>query len=100
MKDLLVTTWSTLRDLPAFFGKVCEEGWRKRYHYFSVIALVSSIISAIAGALGVDGASPLTTSTTAQRHFYRWWQDVLSPKVGIVSPPLPCWRYCWRCTSC
>jgi hypothetical protein len=88
MNKLLATTWSILTDPLAFFETVRHEGWWQPYRYFLVVALVLSILSPAAWALGVDGGTPLSTSTTAQRDAYRWWHDELSPRMGPASLPL------------
>jgi hypothetical protein len=88
MKSFLATTWSVMSNPSTFFENVRDEGWWTPYRYFLVIALVLSLLSPAAWALGVDGGSPLSTSTTAQRDVYRWWHDVLSPRMGFASLPI------------
>lgn len=88
MSTFLRTTWRILRDPDGFFESARDEPWLAAYRYFVVIALVLSLLSPVAWALGVDGGSPLSTSTTAQRDVYRWWHDGLSPALGVVGLPL------------
>lgn len=88
MRVFFTTTWSIIRDPQTFFDAARAEGWWPAYRYFLVIALVLSILSPLAWTLGVDGSSPVTTSTTAQRDVYRWWQDTLVPLMGPLSLPI------------
>jgi hypothetical protein len=94
MKKFAATTWFILADPLAFFESVRGEGWWQPYRYFLVVALVLSILSPAAWALGVDGGTPLSTSTTAQRDVYRWWHDGLSPRMGSASLPLAMLALC------
>jgi len=81
-------TWSIVTNPAAYFEKVRDEGWWPAYRYFLVVAVVLSILSPLAWASGVDGGSPLNTSTTAQRDVYRWWHDTLRPTIGLTSLPV------------
>lgn len=85
MKWFLHTTWEIIREPQAFFEHSQGESWWPAYHYFLIVAVVLSILSPLAWALGVDGSSPINTSLTAQRDTYRWWRDALQPQLGSWS---------------
>ncbi len=88
MKPFFVTTWQVVRDPHSFFDSIRDEGWWPPYRYFLVIAIVLSILSPLAWAVGLDGRSPVNTSTTAQRDVYQWWHDTLNPQMGSISLPI------------
>lgn len=88
MKRFCQTTWEILRAPQEFFERAQGEGWRPAYRYFLTIAVVLSILSPLAWAIGVDGSSPVNTSLTAQRDTYRFWQETLLPRFGNLSYPL------------
>jgi len=82
---LLKITWHVIHEPHSFFESTRQQGWWEPYRLFLIIALVLSIFSPLAWALGIDGNSPVNTSLTAQRDVYRWWHDMLFPKFGVWS---------------
>lgn len=88
MISFLTVTWHVIRDPQSFFDLVREQGWWPPYRFFLAIAIVLSILSPLAWAMGVDGGSPINTATSAQRDVYRWWHDTLNPQLGGLSLPI------------
>jgi hypothetical protein len=82
VREFLRTTWEIIREPQAFFECSRVENWWPSYRYFFIVAVVLSILSPLAWALGIDGSSPVNTSLMAQRDTYRWWQDTLQPQFG------------------
>lgn len=88
MTKFILITWRVVSDPLVFFESIRDQGFGPPYRYFLAVALVLSILSPLAWACGVDGGSPINTSTTAQRDVYHWWYDTLHPQLGNLSFPV------------
>lgn len=88
MRAFALQTWRIISQPDFYFETVREERWWPAYRYLLITVGILSVLSPLAWVTGVDGASPVTSSLSAQMQVYTYWRGELWPRFGLWSLPL------------